>query len=210
MRSFEQRFEVHARQGLRVERALDIGAYRGEFTGLLKKFWPRAQVWQFEADERQRARNPEAFYVLLGDSERECDFFTVDETRSFTTGSSIYMENTEHYRDPIVLKLRMSTIDALMNTINFAGDWRNHGLVKIDTQGSEIDILKGARKFLSVHQPLLILLETSFVPYNKDAPLIAEVFEYMTGLAYRADDIFDLQRAPDGRLVQADVLFRRL
>ena len=38
----------------RIERALDIGAYRGEFTNLLKSIWPGIQVQQFEADERNK------------------------------------------------------------------------------------------------------------------------------------------------------------
>ncbi len=207
MQNFENRFRYHISQGLRLERALDIGAYRGEFAGLINRLWPRIKVWQFEADERQKPRNPEALYVLLGNQVRECDFYTVDEKDAFTTGSSIYRENTDYYRNPIILKKEMTTIDRIMDRVDFSGNWREHGLVKLDTQGSEVDILEGARNFLQSFVPRLILMETSIFPYNLGAPLIADVFAYMTSIGYRPLDVFDLQHGPDGTLVQMDVLF---
>jgi FkbM family methyltransferase len=207
MQNFENRFRHHIGRGFQLERALDIGAYRGEFSRLLKKLWPDAKVWMFEADERQKAHNPEAIYALLGDSERECDFYTIDDTENYTTGSSIYIENTVYYRDPIVLKKQMTTIDKLMTTVDFSGNWRDHGLVKLDTQGSELDILEGAKRFIKILEPRLMLLEASVFPYNKGAPLIADVFAYMAKIAYRPVDVFDLQYDSEMNLLQMDVLF---
>ncbi len=206
MKNFENRFRFHMSQGLRLDRALDIGAYRGEFSRLLHQLWPGIKVWQFEADVRQKPHNPEAFYVLLGDQQRECDFYTVDEKDAFTTGSSIYRENTAFYRNPIVMTKEMTTIDRIMERVDFSGNWKGHGLVKLDTQGSEVDILKGARNFLETFTPRLILLEASVFPYNVGAPLIASVFAYMTSIGYRAIDVLDMQYM-DSVLNQMDVLF---
>jgi len=207
MDNFENRFRYYITQGLRVERALDIGAYRGDFTRLLRKLWPDATVWQFEADERQRMHNPEAIYALLGDAERECDFYTTDQTSVSSTGSSIYRENSEHYRDPMVLKKQMTTIDKLMETIEFSGDWNAHGIVKLDTQGSELDILGGAVRFLQRFSPRLVLLEASVVAYNQGGPLVADVIDYMKAIRYQLIDMLDVHYAADGRLIQIDLLF---
>ena len=147
MQAFENRFRFHISQGLQLERALDIGAYRGDFSKLINRLWPGIKVWQFEADERQKPRNPDAYYILLGDQPGERDFYTVDEKDAYTTGSSIYRETTEFYRDPIILKKKMTTLDRIMRRVDFSGNWKEHGLVKLDTQGSEVDILKGARNF---------------------------------------------------------------
>ena len=210
MQNFENRFRFHISSGLRLERALDIGAYRGEFSALIDQLWPGIKIWQFEADERQKPHNPKAFYILLGDGPRVCDFYTVDEKDGFTTGSSVYRENSGFYRDSnIVLKKEMTTIDRLMKRIDFSGNWKEHGLVKLDTQGSEVDILKGARNFLETFTPRLIPLETSIAAYNLGAPLIVDVFDYMASIGYRPIDVFDLSHAGDGTLLQADVLFER-
>lgn len=209
MKNFEARFRHHAGKGLRIDCALDIGAFRGEFTALLRRVWPTVKVWQFEADERQRTHNPQAHFVLLGDTHKDCDFYTVDEKVAWSTGSSIYRENTNFYKDPIVLKKQMTTFDALSGTLDITGDWKEHGLVKIDTQGSELDILEGARNFLATQHPKLILLEVSLIAYNAGAPLAADVFAYMKRIGYQMADIFDLQYLPDGKLFQMDVLFER-
>jgi FkbM family methyltransferase len=210
VKSFENRFRHHIGKGLRIDVALDIGAFRGEFSRLLEALWPGVTTWQFEADERQQPRNPDAHYMLLGNTQREVDFYTVDEAVAWTTGSSIYRENTEFYRDPLILKKQMTTIDTLMETMDFSGDWKAHGLVKIDTQGSELDILDGARGFFTRFAPRVVLLEVSVIPYNAGAPLMADVVAYMTRINYRPLDIFDLQYWPDGTLIQMDVLFESI
>ena len=207
MQAFENRFRFHISQGLQLERALDIGAYRGDFSKLINRLWPGIKVWQFEADERQKPRNPDAYYILLGDQPGERDFYTVDEKDAYTTGSSIYRETTEFYRDPIILKKKMTTLDRIMRRVDFSGNWKEHGLVKLDTQGSEVDILKGARNFLETFTPRLILLETSVFRYNLGAPLIAGVFAFMRSIGYRPIDVFDLQYEGGGNLNQMDVLF---
>lgn len=210
MKSFESRFRFHISKGLRIDVALDIGAFRGEFSKLLRGLWPTVKIWQFEADERQSLHNPAAHFVLLGNCQRECDFFTVDEALAWTTGSSIYRENTNFYRDPMILKKQMTTLDALMGALDFSGDWRGRGLVKIDTQGSELDILEGARGFFERHAPRMVLLEVSLIPYNAGAPLMAEVFAYMKRIRYQPIDVFDLQYLPDGQLFQMDILFESI
>lgn len=210
MQNFENRFRFHIKDGVRLERALDIGAYRGEFSKLLARVFPGIRIWQFEADERQKPRNPEAMYILLGNREQECDFYTVDESQAYTTGSSIYRENTEYYRDPIILKKQMTTIDRIMETVDFSGNWKERGLIKLDTQGSELDILEGAATFFATFQPRYVLLEASVFAYNAGAPLVADVFARMTALGYRPIDIFDLQYASDDRLNQMDIFFERL
>jgi FkbM family methyltransferase len=209
MQNFEARFRHHLSTGVRFDVALDIGAYRGDFSRLLRSFWPDIKIWQFEADERQRPFIPDAQFVLLGDAQREVDFYTVDESFAPTTGSSIYRENTEIYSHPLVRKMQMTTLDALTETIDFSGDWKEHGLVKIDTQGSELDILRGARRFLERYSPRALLLEVSLFPYNLGAPLLADVIAYLSGIQYRATDIFDVHYWLDGRLTQVDLYFER-
>ena len=181
-----------------------------EFSKLIYKLWPQAKVWQFEADERQKAHNPDAVYALLGNCERECDFFTVDESKVWSTGSSIYREESEHYTDPIILKKQMTTLDRIMETTDFSGNWKDHGLVKLDTQASELDILEGAGGFFRTYQPRLVLMEVSVFPCNRGGALMSDVICYMDKIHYRTLDVFDLQYAADNRLMQMDLLFQAI
>lgn len=192
------------KSGVDLEQALDIGAYRNEFTNILKSIWPYIKVQQFEADERQRKYlEKDAQIVVLGDTERSVDLYTLEDIGyGSTTGTSVFRENTDIYRNPIKKTCQMKTLDSV---VDMSGNW-SKGLVKIDTQGSELLILKGATEFLK-NNPMYILLECSVVKYNEGAPLITDIFKYMDSIGYELLDIVDLTYVNE-RLYQCDCLFQ--
>lgn len=210
--SFRRRFSILKTNGFILRYALDIGAYRGDFTQTLNVIWPGTKVWQIEADERQAGYlEAGAIYATLGNTHgAEVDFYTLDVTK-ITTGSSIFKELTSHYSgdSTVVLKKTMTTIDNLALKHGFDGNWRDHGLIKIDTQGSELLILEGAKDFLEIKQPRYILLECSIQQYNQGAPKFFEVVRTLDKFNYDTTDVFDLQYDNRGQLLQADLLFER-
>lgn len=205
--NFANKFRQLKAKGVNFDHVLDIGAYRGDFTETIKTVWPDAKVRQFEADERQKDKLlPDATIALLGNECKEVDFYTIQDTAyGVTTGSSYYREMTSFYENPIVVKKQMVTLDSLLD---LNADW-NNVLVKLDTQGSELDILAGATEFIDRHKPSCMLLECSIKPYNEGAPLIGEVIEYMGGIGYQMYDIVEAKYDNQGDLLQMDVLFRR-
>lgn len=212
--AFKNKFSQLKSIGIQIQYVLDIGAYRGDFTDTIKLVWPTAIVNQFEADERQKNfLQSNAIIALLGDvDEKEVDYFTLDETKITTaTGSSIFKELTNHYNDTstIIMKKQMITLDTLCKTHNFFGNWKNHGLIKLDTQGSELLILDGAITFLETKQPRFILIECSWMNYNKGSPLFLEVITKLDKLNYKAKDIYDMSYDIQGNLIQTDILFER-
>lgn len=213
IQNFRERFLVLKNNGCHIQYILDIGAYRGDFTDTINSVWPSALVRQIEADDRQKDwLHHNAIIALLGDIEKdEVDFYTLDENK-ITTGSSIFCELTSHYSENqrVVIKKKMTTIDSLDSSHNFYGNWREHGLIKIDTQGSELLILSGASNFLNQRQPKYILLECSIQEYNRGAPDFFTVVEFMHKLQYKVTDIFDRAYDAKGKLLQTDILFERL
>ena len=160
MDRFEYRLNVLKNNGVNITNLLDIGAYRGEFTRMVQRVWPNVRSWQLEADERQAPylQKDAIFGLLSSKANIEVDFYTLG-TNSITTGSSMYRELTPYYNNPIVVKKRTTTLDDVMKRVNFRGNWKNCGLVKMDTQGSELDILRGGENFLQTHQPKYFILE---------------------------------------------------
>jgi FkbM family methyltransferase len=211
MNSIDRRFSVLKNSGVTISHFLDIGAYRGEFTRRVKSHWPEAKVWQIEADERQQPwLHTDAIFALLSDKpNQELDFFTLHNENSITTGSSVYRELTHYYKNPIVIKKRTTTLDDISKRVNFRGNWKNSGFVKLDTQGSELDILKGAENFLTTYQPKYIMIETSVKPYNLDAPLVGDVIEYMRNKDYQISDIMHCLYDNNELLLQVDILFNK-
>jgi len=209
---FANRFNTLKKQGININYVLDIGAYRGDFTETIRSIWPKAIVNQFEADERQKSfLQKNAFIVLLGNEEKEVEFYTLDEKYN-TTGSSIYKEMTPFYSDDktIVLKKNMVTLDSLDEKFNFYGNWKEQGLIKIDAQGSELIILEGASKFIEKRKPRFILLECPVKEYNLGSPKLNDYIYLLSKLNYHTKDVFDLSYDSTGNLLQIDLMFERI
>jgi len=210
--AFRNKFTQLKSQGIHIQYVLDIGAYRGDFTDTIKSVWSTAIVNQFEADERQLGfLQPNAIISLLGDIDgKEVDYYTLNENK-ITTGSSIFKELTHHYSElsTVIIKKQMVTLDTLNETHNFYGNWKNNGLIKLDTQGSELLILAGAIRFLETKQPRFILIECSWINYNEGSPLFLEVMNKLDTLNYKAKDIYDMSYDVQGNLIQTDILFER-
>jgi FkbM family methyltransferase len=138
-------------------------------------------------------------HTLLGPPGQTSAVFHVTEDASGGTGSSVLPENSDVPRRAETMP--MTTLDDLLQRTGIPAP----DLLKLDVQGFEIEVLKGAQATLAASP--LVLLEVSFWPYNIGAPLLHDVLQWMQRSGYRAYDVLDLSRRPDETLVQADILF---
>jgi FkbM family methyltransferase len=134
---------------------------------------------------------------LLGSAEKQAVPFCLMET-----GSSVFPERTPFKRS--VVELPMCTLDGVVAEYSLDGPF----LLKLDVQGSELQVLRGASKTLA--QSDVILLETAFLPYNDGAPTFFEVANFMDSAGFFPYDICGLlRRASDQAIFQADFIFVR-
>ena len=122
----------------------------------------------------------------------------------------MFRELTGYYNNPIVVTKRTTTLDDLMKRVNFRGNWKNAGMVKMDTQGAELEILRGGENFIKTFQPKYVVLETSVKQYNAGAPLVGDIIEYMREKGYNIQDIMSYVYDNTESLLQMDILFSRL
>ena len=94
------------------------------------------------------------------------------------TGNSIYKELTQFYSDDQldIIKKKGIKLDDLFE------DESEFDLIKIDTQGSELDIMSGGKNLCSKAKG--ILLEVSLTQYNENAPLYNEVIQFMVNFCF--------------------------
>ena len=76
--------------------------------------------------------------------------------------------------------------------------------IKIDTQGSEIDILKGSKNTLKNCN--LIYLETPIIEYNLNSPNLNECVNYLKSISFVPLDICEVHYM-DKVLIQVDILY---
>lgn len=79
-------------------------------------------------------------------------------------------------------------------------------LIKIDVQGSELDILNGGRK--TIKRSKYVLLEVSTIQYNIKAPLMDKVVEKMKEYEFRIEEILNYNKLDNGQIFQMDILFK--
>lgn len=183
---------------------LDIGANVGQFYNEIKQIFPDSYYFLIEGNEKCedpiKNLNVDYSISLLSDSIKDVKFYTrTGEERC--TGNSIYREKTSFYDDDqITIEIKKTT-----TLSDLLGD-KQFDLIKIDVQGSEIDIINGGINIIKNSKG--VILEVSLVEYNENAPTKEYVYEYMEKLNfYPVEIIGNINHPINYELIQQDVLF---
>ncbi len=188
--------------------ANDPYAVEGQQT-VFKPLMPDTRFYLFEAMEKHQkalARSGEPYaVVLLGENESTERSFYQSGAYAPGTGDSYYRERTKFYDDSSIITTKRVTrrLDDVVRDLK----WPMPDFIKLDTQGSEIDILRGAPSCLAHARGLQI--ECNILEYNEGAPLIAEVISFVNAAGFRLYDIVQFHFDPNKQLLQADLLFVR-
>lgn len=184
---------------------IDIGANRGNWTLETQRAFPSASFVMIDADPVNSA-----ILKQICSSRPRCKFFTAllgaesrEEVRFYQmgTGSSVLSERSSADRNE--LALTMTTLDELV-----AAEANSPILLKLDVQGYELEVLRGAQKVLAEAE--IVILECSLIQYNDGAPLFAEVVSFMNEHGFVVYDFCgQMRRDSDGALFQIDVIFAR-
>ncbi|NEU06773.1 FkbM family methyltransferase [Flavihumibacter sp. R14] len=201
--SQEKSFRKLKQLGFEVQVVLDIGAYEGNWAKDFKKIYPSANILMIEGqttkekflvDLSRKISGLDYKIALLGAYEQPVDF------NVYETASSILKEH--HSTEAIVEQRTLSCLDKLLENTNYS----KPDLIKIDTQGYELEILKGGEKILSGAKA--VLLEVSLIDIYQEVPLVADVIEFMRNRNFVLFDICSfIYRPLDQVLYQSDFLF---
>lgn len=177
----------------------DIGAYEGEFLDFCGDQFPSADRWAFEPNiakgELLSRKADRVFTEVLAEKSDELTYWEAEIP--IQTGNSIFREHTN-------VGFRATTRRAV--GIDSLVEGRVPQLVKLDTQGSELAILKGGLH--SICQADIVITEVQVRRYNESAPLFFEVMSFMEAQDYILVDIADALRV-SGILIQSDAVFVR-
>lgn len=192
-------------KGFNPSVTLDVGAYHGEWTLMFKKIFPSTKVLMVEAQQEKTPILKEVCEKFTGEVFCEISLLGASNTEEvefvqMETGSSVFEESSPYARSRV--KKRLTTLDNLLETYK---DFKKIDFLKLDVQGYELEILKGASNILKRTE--FILMETSFIPINKGCPLILEVITFMDLVGFRTFDFCSQIRRKDGTLWATDLLF---
>ena len=198
MDNHRKRIQYLKESGLKLNKVLDIGAYSGEWSLLLKEFYPEADILMIDANEEKEEdlkKIGKYKIALLGsENNKEVDYYKCKD--GIPTGNGIYKENSQFTFEPV--KRKTTTLSTLL------GSDKGFDLIKMDVQGSELDIIKGSLPIIKKTNVLLLELQT--IQFNQGAPSASEVISYLYQNGFELVDIFNLMYATND-LIQVDTLF---
>ena len=194
------------KQGVLLHDVLDIGAYVGDWTTCFKYIYPDADVLMVEAnlecEKMLKKVGPYKMALLSDESGKEVEYhkLTTDQPLHHT-GNSIYLEQSHVTK---LFKPETRTTQLLSEVVPV----KDYDLIKMDVQGSELDIIKGSLDLIK--RSNYLLLETQVAEYNKGAPYIGEVISYLRDQGFHLEDLMELNYATDTDvLINVDVLFKK-
>jgi len=201
----------------KIDTVLDVGANSGQFAlqlindvGYTKRiisFEPLTSA--FEALKENAKSNPnwEVFNFALGE---------IDETRDIniagnSISSSMLNMLPSHLQSAPQSKyigketITIKTLDSIFGDLCSK---ENKIYLKIDTQGYEIKVLKGAMK--SLRNIDTVQMEMSLIPLYEGEMLFNELYNYMTAMGYSLVAIEPgFSDKKTGQLLQVDGVFHR-
>jgi FkbM family methyltransferase len=193
-----------AQRGYQINTIIDIGASDGRWSEDAMEFFPKAQYLLIEAQGFHEV-NLKAFtskhtntkYVLAaaGDTVGKIYFDAGDPFGGQASHTPFVINNVE---------LPVTTLDAEVSDKQLGGPF----LIKFDTHGFELPILKGAHETLK--QTEVIVMECYAQRLMPDSLTFSEICQQLDFLGFRCIDVVDpVWRAYDDSFWQMDLVFVR-
>ena len=195
-----------------VNLVLDVGANDGGFAGMLRAIGYRGNIVSFEPDQRvfatlcDRFRNDahwKGMNVALG-SKNAVQSFNVakgSHLSSFLTPVGPIVVST----DQVEVKRLDSIFDDLVSSVQ-----KPRTLLKIDTQGYDLEVLEGAAG--CIEEILILQSEISVKPIYYNMPHYTKALEVYESLGFQLMDLFAAchRNQAHGNIVEYDCLMARL
>jgi FkbM family methyltransferase len=191
---------------------LDVGAHAGSWTVPLSKFVTQGQVYAFEGlpyyaqalswlTRVLGLRNVTVVAAAVCDKEGSVELVAQDSSGQHLTGRTHIRADGESSPSQVVPAV---TLDGY-----FASNSRRIGFIKVDVEGAELPVLRGAKAILTRCRPVL------FLEVNEDMCLrcgytFRELFSFLQELNYRAFTVVGSEILPcsaDTYSGSGDVLF---
>lgn len=193
--------------GLNPKTVIDVGAAQG--TPVLYDVFPQARYILIEPLEEYIPhlkqlvdRLDTAEYIIAAATATPGN--VIINVHPDLEGSSLYQEDEDSDVNGVERTIPGMTLDDICLERGTEGPY----LIKIDTQGSELEVLKGTQTVLKDTE--FVILEVSFFEFFKGGPQVYDCLSFMKNLGFVPYDIFDLQyRLLDGAMSQVDIAFVR-
>lgn len=192
----------------------DVGAYVGDITATYAKIFPQATIYCFEPfpdsfnklSTLAKSSSIKPFQIALCDKNSQANL-QINTDRSCnsiftrpTTGAKYYSQNSRYVSQ---IEVETQTLDTFCNTKGIA----DIDILKLDVEGAELKVFKGALGKLSDKRIRLIFAEVMFVAHYEGGCLFHEVSDFLSRYGYTLFNLYNLKRARNGQLRWGNAIF---
>ena len=193
----------------------DVGACHGSSIEDFRTIYPSSYIYSFEPFHDSfiglkklatGKENVEIFEVALSDLKGEMKFYS---NASCATNSLFKAVETNSFIDEHTIAVgegyvNCITMDEFCETKNIL----EIDILKIDVQGAELKVLKGAKNLLAKKQIKLIYAEVWFLRSYAEQPLYHSIASYLEDFGYRPHGVYNMHyRKSDGHFLWGDAIF---
>jgi FkbM family methyltransferase len=190
-------------RGLEISTVYDIGAWTGGWSRDMKSsVLSSAEFILFEGSPERAAELSNTGFTYFGNVLSSPNKNYVDFYSTTGTGDSYYKENTENYDNISPVRLPCTTLDRLVKLY----DLPKPNFIKIDTQGSELDVLSGADSV--IQEVDIIYTECPIISYNIGSPNIQDYLDFFKQRDFFPVDLLETHIFDD-ILIQIDLMFMK-
>jgi len=194
---------------------IDVGASTGVFVGTLSRFIPLAGATCYEPlPDTWPARRADLINVRFRDVAVGSRPGTVEISRANHPGLSSVLKLSSSYKYQFdgfdeIRMIESRTVELVTLDHDFAAADANGELIvlKIDTQGYELEVLKGATSLLRSDRVAVVVLELMVKEKYDGQGSIDEVIRFLRDLGYEIYDIARGCREVTGQVSEYDFVF---
>jgi FkbM family methyltransferase len=177
----------------------DVGAHNGSWTNQVSRILKSADFYLFEPNTNHNSLLEKTgfkyFNDVLSDQKKSIEWFGVGGL-----GDSYFKESSQPFENVPPKEIVTNTLNSYIQDSQLPVPQ----LLKIDTQGSELDIIAGSSDFIGSVK--YVLLECPLIEYNFGAPNIQNYLITMQNLGFRPIDVTEVHYV-NNMSVQIDIAF---
>jgi FkbM family methyltransferase len=199
-----------------IDTVLDVGANTGQYASTLRRAGYKGEILSFEplsdayAELEKKSRNDSRWRVFncaVGEEngEAEINIAGNSESSSLLPMLDAHLRSAPESKYRATERVKVSTLDSALENVTSK---ESRLFLKIDTQGYEHHVIRGARSLLQ--QVCLIECELSLTPLYEGQYLCHDMLNLLDGMGFKPvhfDPVFsDLKT---GHCLQVDGIFVR-
>lgn len=194
---------------------IDVGANSGQFTKVATHLYPQAQIYTFEplpnlypVIKKKFGSNPniKTYNIALGNEDGTI-LFNKNKFGHTSSVLEISQENIHFTRKDNELeqiRVEIKKLDSLALPV----DKTNLSLLKLDVQGYELEVLKGADETIKAIG--YIIIEANLEELYSNQPSFNTINNYLQNKGFELMGMLDFNLGNKNKYIEVDLLYRKI